>query len=674
MITSLLLILPFTIYLLTLCPTVYFGDSGELTAAAFGLGIPHASGYPLYALMGKLFCLLPFGSVAFRVNLMSAVFSAASAWGVYSLILKMSCSRIGGLVGGLVLAFAPLQWMQAVCAEVYSLHVFFVALMVSVLWWWDEKKESWGLLAFVFIVGLSFGNHLQTVMLAPGALWIVLRGEGKGFFNLNRFLAVSVCFVVPLLIYLYLPIRTWAGAAIHWGDPDSLDRFLTHVMGSAHRASYVFSLTWPEYGARANEAIGAFVSEFGVVLIFAAWGWLSLGLKRWKVFFASVVASDFFYAVFLNTVSLKITPFNLMSSVVVAALAGCGVGRVLDSLKGYRRIGTVTRKIVEGACWCIPIVPLVLNFNLCDQSRNYSAYEQTVNIFRTMKPGDVLFVNGDNYIFPVTYGRITERMGEHVAVYDRLSLIFKMPDVSFHSGPRPSAWEQGRNRTEKRILEEKKCDGVFYAVFGPRSVDLPDGCILVPYGTLYKALTEGTPFHPLAGDIWRYYSIESFSDNLGKDYMNREMAAYFHFFRGMAFILSGESSSGLKHMSLASEVGYNDELLFSDMGVFLMDHGFFDEARGALEKALIHHEDLSAVYNNWGYYYHKTRDHKGAVTSFKKAIELRPDRFGYYNNLGFACFEMGDKTASKAAFEKSLRLEKNQPRILQFIKENLENE
>lgn len=136
MIPAILLTLPITVYLLTLCPTVYFGDSGELTAAAYALGIPHASGYPLYALVGKGFCLLPFGNVAFRVNLMSAFFAAAAAGAVYSLILKMGSSRIGGLVGGLVLAFAPLLWMQAVCAEVYSLHAFFLALMVRVLWWW----------------------------------------------------------------------------------------------------------------------------------------------------------------------------------------------------------------------------------------------------------------------------------------------------------------------------------------------------------------------------------------------------------------------------------------------------------------------------------------------------------------------------------------------------------
>ena len=60
-----LIFISFIVYFSTICPTVYLGDSGELTTAAFSLGIPHASGYPLYALIGKLFCLVPIGNIGF---------------------------------------------------------------------------------------------------------------------------------------------------------------------------------------------------------------------------------------------------------------------------------------------------------------------------------------------------------------------------------------------------------------------------------------------------------------------------------------------------------------------------------------------------------------------------------------------------------------------------------
>ncbi len=172
----------FGVYLSTIGPTVYLGDSGELTAAAFSLGIPHNSGYPLYALIGKLFCLIPIGNVGFRMNLMSSCFAVATLWIVYSFIYKLSSSKGAAFIGSLILAFNPIFWLQTVSSEVYTLHTFFVALLIRVLWWWDEKREFHLLVLFVFITGLSFGNHMQTVMLAPAVLFMVIIVEKKSAF------------------------------------------------------------------------------------------------------------------------------------------------------------------------------------------------------------------------------------------------------------------------------------------------------------------------------------------------------------------------------------------------------------------------------------------------------------------------------------------------------------
>jgi hypothetical protein len=63
------------LFILTAPPTIYFGDSGELAAAAYNLGIGHPPGYPLFTLMEKLFSYLPAGDIAFRMNLMSGFFA-----------------------------------------------------------------------------------------------------------------------------------------------------------------------------------------------------------------------------------------------------------------------------------------------------------------------------------------------------------------------------------------------------------------------------------------------------------------------------------------------------------------------------------------------------------------------------------------------------------------------
>jgi hypothetical protein len=54
----LVLFVSFGVYLWTLTPTVGFHDSGELITVAYTLGIAHPPGYPLYTLLGKVFCTI----------------------------------------------------------------------------------------------------------------------------------------------------------------------------------------------------------------------------------------------------------------------------------------------------------------------------------------------------------------------------------------------------------------------------------------------------------------------------------------------------------------------------------------------------------------------------------------------------------------------------------------
>src|SRR5204862_1958603 len=64
------------LYTLTLAPTVTLVDSGELILAAWGTGVAHPPGFPLWVMLAHLASLLPFGNVAVRINFSSALFAA----------------------------------------------------------------------------------------------------------------------------------------------------------------------------------------------------------------------------------------------------------------------------------------------------------------------------------------------------------------------------------------------------------------------------------------------------------------------------------------------------------------------------------------------------------------------------------------------------------------------
>jgi len=567
------LLLPITVfgvYLCTTTPTVYLGDSGEFTAAAFSLGIPHNSGYPLYSLIGKIFCMIPLGNVGFRMNLMSMFFSALTVSLVYTIIFRVTSSILSSAVAASFLAFTPLFWSQTVSAEVYPLHTFFVALMIRLLWWWDENKEFHRLLIFVFVTGLSFGNHMQTVMLAPPVLYLIISGDKKAIFTLKRFMIISALFILPLAIYLYLPIRTSAGAAIHWGDPDSIERFLAQVTARTHRGTYVFSIGLPEYVSRAIEALRVIGNQYGILVLLALWGWMKLSSMRWKMFFVFLVFFDFVYTVFLNIISLEITPFSLPTAIVMAILLGFGVNDILGLTSQWRKIGTNVKKSVKLACCMMPVIPFLSNYDVCNQSHNYSAYEHAVNIFRTAEPGSTVFLDGDNNVFPVVYGRMVEGMGEGVTLYVHQNLIFKW---TLDKSPFifKGTWKEFRLAVQKEIIEERTETGVYFCVFAPFAVSVPKGYHLTPYGILNQVVADKFPLNSDIGDdIWDYYYMESMRESFIRDCMNRQLCAYYYLRMGENLWRSGlvvESLRNIRVIMMALSILISES--FSRIGAFL---------------------------------------------------------------------------------------------------------
>ena len=82
-----LALLVFLLYIRTLAPGVWGFDSAELATGVYTLGIVHPPGYPLYIILGKFFSfVIPVSDLAYRLNLMSAIFAAITIWILYLVI------------------------------------------------------------------------------------------------------------------------------------------------------------------------------------------------------------------------------------------------------------------------------------------------------------------------------------------------------------------------------------------------------------------------------------------------------------------------------------------------------------------------------------------------------------------------------------------------------------
>jgi len=259
-----LFIASLVLYIGTLAPSVVtiFDDSLEFQLVTYQLGIAHPTGYPLYTLLGKFFTFIPIGDVAYRVNLMSAIFGAVTVALVYLLILQVAPRKkgeliaisdipswplhLGGIIGALLLAVGLVFWKQATVAEVYTLNAFFVVSLLLLVTGLPHleivpleapplraitrfiptqrraradtffnqyyQKRRRGILWLAFLAGLSLTHHRTMLLLFP-ALAIYLYFTYKSQLFKPKILLLGILlFVLPLLLYLYLPWRGHIGS------------------------------------------------------------------------------------------------------------------------------------------------------------------------------------------------------------------------------------------------------------------------------------------------------------------------------------------------------------------------------------------------------------------------------------------------------------------------------
>ncbi|MBP1691863.1 MAG: hypothetical protein H6Q32_1215, partial [Bacteroidetes bacterium] len=240
------------VYATTLSPTVGFIDSGELVTVASTLGIAHPTGYPLFSMLGWIASHLPLGrEEVVRLNAMAAVFTAGAVFFLFLCAYRL-VSLIGRRMQGAkkmddvlllstsaggtaLLAFSETFWRQAVAVEVYSLHLFLLGAILLVFLRAHEERLPGFWYAAGFLLGLSFTNHMTTILLLPGVLFLYFADGPAGRLRWSMFLKSIGFFMLGLTPYLYLPLRAMASPVMNWGNPADLERLIWHISGKQYR-------------------------------------------------------------------------------------------------------------------------------------------------------------------------------------------------------------------------------------------------------------------------------------------------------------------------------------------------------------------------------------------------------------------------------------------------------
>lgn len=195
------------VYALTTEPTGSLWDCGEFISASYKLQVVHPPGAPLFLMINRMFAIVAETvsnnpeNIAYAINLSSGVCTAFLVLFIFwstTILAKLSLvgrngeitdagmmwSILGaGVAAGLATTFATSVWFSAVEGEVYAMSSFFTGLVVwAALRWYitDTPKADRWLVFISYMVGLSIGVHLLSILVAP---FVALLYYYKNFTN-----------------------------------------------------------------------------------------------------------------------------------------------------------------------------------------------------------------------------------------------------------------------------------------------------------------------------------------------------------------------------------------------------------------------------------------------------------------------------------------------------------
>ncbi len=469
-----------TVYLFTVSPTVNFIDSGELITAAYEPGIAHPPGYPLYVLMGYVSTHLLWGEVAWRLNILSSFWASMCVGALYFLILSLwsyiQSSRVArettppkrirgsraiarpepgtpppniryttweilAASGAASLLGASASfWSRSAQAKMYSLHFFFIVLLYWFALGYRSAYERRGnsaarrwLVGLIVAGSFSFTNHLMTSLLVPGLALVVLFGEGwnKRLRAVLREWRVIIPSLLPLLLYLYLPLRMAQDPYMNWGSPDSWGDFRRHISGWQYQAYW-----WQDV-------------EKSIRLIqnYAAQQW---GLLTLPILATSIAGGVYFYRLhsrlFIATASTaaitllfsigysisEIEPYLIPIYMMLTLWLGVGAVALASGVRTmFAQDKKLTGNDARPPAYLAPLilavtalVALVLQYPQQDRSRDHMAPAFVRNTFSELPNNSIVITDYWDFYAPTYY--LQHVMGERpdITVIDMSLLTY----------------------------------------------------------------------------------------------------------------------------------------------------------------------------------------------------------------------------------------------------------
>ncbi|MHB1347264.1 MAG: protein O-mannosyl-transferase family [Candidatus Humimicrobiaceae bacterium] len=311
-------IISFVIFLKTMNPSSFGYDTSWFHIQVAELAVGQTTGFPLAFLLGKLLTFLPFGTIAYKLNMFSVFWGAATVT-VFVMIVSNLLKKeyYIALVSTLFFSFFRFFWTQTNRFEVYTFHTFLIGTVILFGVYWIQSKNNKYLYLYYLFIGFSLTNHPISLFVLPALVFFPVFADWREVIKLKKILIIIALIAAPLLLYLYIPIRSFQGH----GDIKTLEQFINYITGEEWKQQLGFK----SFSILKTQIYGYFYpikTDLNIAgLIILVIGEVMLFLKNRKYFLLMIVllvsyviplflyesnASDF-YIIFMIT--LLIIPF-----------------------------------------------------------------------------------------------------------------------------------------------------------------------------------------------------------------------------------------------------------------------------------------------------------------------------------------------------------------------------
>lgn len=685
----------FTWYLHSAFPSIYGGDTGELIVSAHILGIPHAPGYPLFTLLGKLSdTSIPWGNHAYRINLLSVCIGSVTLVLFFKLALNLTATIIPSLFATFFLGCVPIFFEQSIVSEVFMLNV---CIAVAILLLASKHRSSYRhVYCAAFLFGLGLGNHHTLILLIPachllfddrnrlvlGIIYCLacmlafadpVIGIGAGAVGIALFYgiypvekhvikAAGACFLwlaAGLTIYAYLPVRAAGNPAINFGDPHTVSNFIRVI---TRREFGSFTLHPTALQDRTGAALWGQVLGYVATLV-KQLGFMGILLfftglirvyraKRLSIMMLACLVPGIIFILYSNlspnTLALwRLERFHLLPITVMMICIAWGYASIT---------GWICSKIhipiwIQWCSACVILTACVYplpRFN--DARKHFYLRDFGRNLIRTVPPKSTVILDTtlfDEYGSSLAYTTLVEKKRPDLKLVARSgTMLGNVYGDDFQ-------FMRGESRHTRMIDREKKlirstAAPVYYAAMDRSS--LPPGMYRY-HGLLHVRGNTGADTRP-------FYIRRDISGGPVPiaDYPTRLILVHYPYFTGKYFLEEDKMDEAGIYLRVSAERGSDMEWLLYNIGSIYSRSGDLPVAESYYIRALMRDPFFPDTYFGLGYVFFQQKKFRSAETAFRKTIALDARFVDAYYNLGITQWQMGKKDSARETFKEFLKI------------------